>query len=436
MAEGTDVNRSGSNARVLWIAAALAAALACADDPVDPGPAPISPQPQEPAPTDSIFVPARSLTAEAEVLESSNAFAWKLLPATMAADPDENVLISPLSASMALGMALNGARGTTYDQMRTTLGFGDSSLDTINTGYHGLMTNLPAADSSVSMQIANSVWHREGFAVEQNFLNTVRTFFDAEVGGLDFSDASAADAMNQWVADKTNGLVKSIVSPPIDSRTVLFLINAVYFKAPWQYEFKPEKTRNAPFHIAEGVSESMPMMDLTAEFPYGQNGDLQIVELPFGGGTFAMTILVPGAKSSIDAEIASMDGARWQSILDKLSTGKVQVVLPRFRVEYDKSLGGILQSLGMIDAFAANVADFTGISGSSPPLHISEVKQKTFVEVSEEGAEAVGTTSVSIGVTSLPPSVTANRPFAYVIRERESGAILFAGVLRRPPEEN
>ena len=410
-------------------------ALACSDDLVEPGPAdPVVPEPADPSPPDSIVIPPRSVSAEAAVLEKSNAFAWKLLPAAMAADPEANVLVSPLSASMALGMALNGARGTTYGQMQATLGFENAPLDTINLGYHGLMAHLPAADSTVSTQLANSAWYRDGFAVEQSFLEAMRAFFRAEIAGLDFSNAAAADFINQWVSEKTGGRIEEIVESPIDSRTMLFLINAIYFKGPWKYAFDPQRTQDGPFHIADGRSESMPMMDLTAEFPYVEDGNLQVVELPFGEGALAMTVLVPGAGSSIDAQLASMDVRRWQSLLDKLNARKVRVVLPRFRVEYDESLKPVLQALGTTDAFLPNVADFTGISSTSPPLYISEVKQKTFVEVAEEGAEGAGTTSVGIGVTSLPPSVIANRPFVYLIRERESGAILFAGVLRRPPD--
>lgn len=421
-------------ALAIWIAAVMPA-LACSDDLVEPGPAdPVVPEPADPSPPDSIVIPPRSVSAEAAVLEKSNAFAWKLLPAAMAADPEANVLVSPLSASMALGMALNGARGTTYGQMQATLGFENAPLDTINLGYHGLVAHLPAADSTVSTQLANSAWYRDGFAVEQDFLEAVRAFFDAEIAGLDFSSAAAADTINRWVSEKTGGRIEEIVEPPIDDRTMLFLINAIYFKGPWKYAFDPQRTQDAPFHSADGQSRRMPMMDLTAEFPYVEDGNLQVVELPFGEGAFAMTVLVPGAGSSIDAQLASMDVRRWQSLLDKLNARKVRVVLPRFRVEYDESLKPVLQALGTTDAFLPNIADFTGISSNSPPLYISEVKQKTFVEVAEEGAEGAGTTSVGIGVTSLPPSVIANRPFVYLIRERESGAILFAGVLRRPPD--
>ena len=431
------VSRIASVSRVLtalWIAAALTAP-ACSNDPGEPGPAePVVPEPTDPGPADPIVIPPRSVSAEAAVLDKSNAFAWKLLPAAMAADPEANVLVSPLSASMALGMALNGARGTTYDQMQATLGFENAPLDTINLGYHGLMAHLPAADSTVSTQLANSAWYRDGFAVEQDFLEAVRAFFDAEIAGLDFSIPAAADTINQWVSEKTGGRIEEIVESPIDDRTVLFLINAIYFRGPWKHAFDPQRTQDAPFHIADGRSQSMPMMDLTAEFPYVEDGDLQVVELPFGEGAFAMAVLVPGAGSSIDAELASMDVRRWQGLLDNLNARRVRIVLPRFRVEYDESLKQVLQTLGTTDAFLPNVADFTGISAASPPLYISEVKQKTFVEVTEEGAEGAGTTSVGIGVTSLPPSVIANRPFVYLIRERESGAILFAGVLRRPPD--
>lgn len=438
------MSKTRPNARALRIAtgiralagACILAALtvpACADDPAEPA-VPEPAQPPDPAPADSLLVPARSASAEAAVLEKSNAFAWELLPAAMAADPDANVLVSPLSASMALGMALNGARGTTYEQMRATLGFDDLALDTINTGHHGLMAHLPATDSLVNTRIANSAWHREGFEVDQGFLNAVRTFFDARITGLDFSDPSAADTMNQWVSDRTGGRIEEIIEPPIDSRTMLFLINAIYFKGPWKHAFDPERTRDAPFHISSGESRSMPMMDLTAEFPFGHDGDLRIVELPFGEGAFAMTLLVPEAGANIDAETASMDAARWGSMLDGLREQRVRVVLPRFRVEYGASLKEILRALGMTDAFNPAAADLTGISASGRRLHISDVRQKTFVEVDEAGAEGSGTTSVGVGVTSLPPSVIADRPFAYLIRERESGAILFAGVLRGSPD--
>ena len=329
-------------ALAFWIAAALPA-LACSDDLVEPGPAdPVVPEPTDPSPPDPIVIPPRSASAEAAVLEKSNAFAWNLLPAAMAADPEANVLVSPLSASMALGMALNGARGTTYDQMRATLGFEDAPLDTINLGYHGLMAHLPAADSSVSTQLANSAWYRDGFAVEQSFMEAVRAFFDAEIAGLDFSSAAAADTINQWVSEKTGGRIEEIVESPIDDRTMLFLINAIYFRGPWKYAFDPQRTQDAPFHIADGQSQSMPMMELTAEFPYGEDGNLQVIELPFGEGAFAMTVLVPGAGSSIDAELASMDVRRWQSLLDNLNARRVRVVLPRFRVEYDESLKPVL----------------------------------------------------------------------------------------------
>ena len=167
----TRVPSMARTALALAIGLTVILAPACSDDPLDPGPAePAIPEPPDPGPGDSITVPPRSASAEAAVVEKSNVFAWDLLAAAMAADPEENVLVSPLSASMALGMALNGARGATYDQMQATLGFADVAPDTINNGYRGLMTSLPAADSTVNTQIANSAWYRDGFEVEPAFL--------------------------------------------------------------------------------------------------------------------------------------------------------------------------------------------------------------------------------------------------------------------------
>ncbi len=147
----------------------------------------------------------RSLSAEeVEVLDAGNAFSWRLLRAVIDADPTSNILVSPLSASMALGMTLNGARGATYEQMRDALGYEAVSTDEINAGHRSLLELLVDPDPSLSMRTANSVWYRDRFRVEPAFLDAARTFFDAEVDALHFSDPSAAGRINRWVEEKTD----------------------------------------------------------------------------------------------------------------------------------------------------------------------------------------------------------------------------------------
>ena len=394
--------------------------------------------PSAPGPSVRITELPRALSAaEQEVLSASNSFAWGLLTTTAASSPDSSVFVSPLSASMALGMTLNGAAGGTLEEMRGALGFGGLSMDAINASYRGLLDLLVGLDPALTLQIANSVWYRDGFAVETPFLDATRGFFDAEVSALDFSSPAAVGTINGWVEENTGGRIRDIVASPIDPLTVMFLINAVYFQGPWTYEFDPGKTRDDFFQLQDGTVAPMRLMEVTAELPYAREPDVEIVELPYGGRAYAMTVLLPSSDSDVDELLASLDAGRWNELVNRLSEGSATIFLPRFRMEYEKVLNDVLRTLGMNDAFLPGAADFTGIyrDALAVQLHVSSVKQKTFVEVTEEGTEAAAATSVEIGVTCAgcgPPTVRVDRPFVFVIRERLSGAILFAGVLRTP----
>ena len=394
--------------------------------------------PSSPGPSERITELPRALSAaEQEVLSASNSFAWGLLATTAANSRDASVFVSPLSASMALGMTLNGAAGETLLEMRETLGFGGLSMDAINASYRGLLDLLVGLDPALTLDIANSVWYREGFAVETPFLDATRGFFDAEVAALDFSSPSAVGTINGWVEDNTAGRIRDIVTPPIDPLTVMFLINAVYFNGPWTYEFDPGKTRDDLFRLEDGSTAPMRLMEMSAELPYAREVDVEVVELPYAGGAYAMTLLLPSPDVQVDDLLASLDDARWTELVNHLAERSATVFLPRFRLEYEKVLNDALRALGMNDAFLPGAADFTGIyrDALAVQLHVSSVKQKTFVEVTEEGTEAAAATSVEVGVTCAgcgPPTVRLDRPFVFLIRERLSGAILFAGVLRTP----
>ena len=374
----------------------------------------------------------RALTAgEIEVIRASNRFAFDLL--AQANEANENLFLSPLSASMALGMSMNGADGETWNQMRDVLGFGSLAEEEINDSYKSLIELLVGLDPTVETAIGNSVWTRSGFPVVPDFLNTVREVFGAEVAELDFASPSASERINEWVNDATRGRIEDIVPDVIPAGVVMYLLNAIYFKGSWTFQFDPSKTRTEPFHLDDGSTRTVPLMTLRETLPYREDGRFQAVDLPYGGRAFTMTVLLPGQGVSVDTLAANLDAGEWEDVADGFRDTDVTLFLPRFRMSYERMLNDDLAALGMVDAFDPYRADFTRLSPVAP-LAISEVKQKSWVDVNEEGTEAAAVTSAGT-YTGGVPVVRADRPFLFFIRERLSGTILFAGKFASPTAE-
>jgi serpin B len=332
-------------------------------------------------------------------------------------------------------MALAGAENETYTAMRDALGLGGMSREAIGLSYQSLIALLTNLDPSVRMEIGNSVWLRTGFEPEDAYIENVETFFDARVSTLDFDDPMAADTINAWVSDATDGLIDGIVDPPIDPMTVAFLINAIYFEGDWTLQFDPADTRPGDFRRDDGSVASVPFMHQSeGEFPFAWTEDYVAVELPYGGEAFAMVVVVPRHDVTLDDFVAGFDADSWNSILESMTPSETMVALPKFKLEYEKSLNEALKALGMEPAFDPFTADFSRMhrDALALQLHISRVKQKAYVEVDEKGTKAAAVTSVEVGVTSAPPMFTADRPFLFAIRERLSGTILFVGMVHDP----
>jgi serpin B len=376
----------------------------------------------------------RDLTySEVELKESSNQFGLKLFGKIVETEQDKNIFISPLSVSMALGMTYNGAAGTTLEAMHETLEYGDLTIQEVNESYRSLIELLTELDPKVIFDIANSIWYREGFPVENDFLTTNQDYFDAVVRALDFSSDDAADIINAWVNENTNGKIEKIVDKPIDPLTVMFLINAIYFKGTWTYEFDEENTTDDIFYLPDGSEKECKMMSHKCDHNYFENEQFQAIDLPYGDAGFSMTILLPKPKVNIDSLIVQMNNETWNSWLGSFSEQEVNLYLPKFNLEYEISLNDVLSALGMSIAFDPGRADFTKIN-SAGNLYISNVKHKTFVKVNEEGTEAAAVTSVEISLTSIGNDITMriNRPFVFAIRENHSGTILFIGKIVEP----
>jgi serpin B len=371
-------------------------------------------------------------------VEAGNDFAFRFLDQVWTEAPDSNLFIAPLSASMALGMTMNGASGTTFDQMRTTLGFAGMSLEEINQAFRDLIDLLRELDPRVELGIGNSIWYRMGFPVRQDFLDRTEQSFDAVIREMDFGAPGAVTTINNWVRDQTREKIKEIVEPPIDPMTVMFLINAIYFKGDWTHRFKKSKTVDAPFFGVRRSGAQIPLMELEDTLGYTEREGYQAVDLPYGGKAFSMTVLLPREGRSVTDLVESLTPEGWSQLMEELRPKEGTVYLPKFRLEWERLLNETLKTMGMPDAFVGGLADFSGLSDEalSRGLYISKVKQKTYVDVNEEGTEAAGVTSVEIREVSIPDRFVfrADRPFAFVIQERFSGTILFAGILVEPPK--
>jgi serpin B len=382
--------------------------------------------------------PPRELNETEKGIASSDAmFSYTVFRETVSYDENaENVFISPLSISMALAMVLNGSEGETHSQIKETLGLAGLSDNEINENFLSLMNYLMTLDSSVSVNIANSVWYDENLEVKQIFLDQLQESYNARGEALNFNDPESVHIINSWVSENTNGRIETIIDE-ISDEMVMFLINALYFKADWLRQFDPEDTREADFYLEDGGITSVDMMNQSGDFATYFSEEVQMIELPYGDSLYTMSVLMPTdfdkpIDEFVEEFVNTENVSQWREGLR--STGRdVMVSLPKFELEYELSYNEILQSMGMELPFSEYEADFSGIAEpSAQNLFISDVKHKTFVAVDEEGTEAAAATSVGIGVTSAPPAIEVNRPFVFIIHERTSGVNLFMGKVKNP----
>jgi serine protease inhibitor len=373
--------------------------------------------------------------AELAAIRASNAFTFDLLREISREEPDSTVFLSGFSASMALGMTMNGAAGETFEAMRSTLRFHELAQPEINAAYRDLLELLRTLDPSVTLEVGNAVWHRDGLVPRTTFREAVEAHFGARVQGLDWRDDASADTINAWVTDATRGRIDRVVDAPLQPDHLVYLMNAVYFDAHWREQFDPDSTVADTFHLRDGTTETVEFMVAPVaprRFAFEEN--YSAVDLPYGGGAFSMTVVVPRGEVTLDELVQGLDLDGWNALVSELADQSGGVWLPRFEVEWGASLLSPLQALGMERALSES-ANFTSMFEGPSNLMLTQVTQKTWVRVDEEGTEAAAVTIVGGGVVSVqaPPTVRADRPFLLAIRERISGTILFVGAVVEPP---
>ncbi len=367
---------------------------------------------------------------DADYTQSMQAFAWKLMQETMA--DDGNVLISPSSVYLALAMTLNGADTDTLTAMKNALMAQGLTDDQINQGSRNWIINNSHYED-FDLKIANSIWIREGYPVAPAFLQVNADFFAAAARQLDFSQPSAADTINGWINDKTEGKIEEVIDE-IDPSTVMFLINAIYFLADWQDPFDGQETRDNAFQTPDGQVITK-FMNRLADWQFVENDSASGVILPYKGGRFAMVALLPDDAMSARDLAGGMTAESFTALLASSSTQNGLVSLPKFETEYENSLKDALTALGMGVAFGGG-ADLSRMTASGDKgLFIGDVIHKTFIRVDEEGTEAAAVTVVEILESAMPmpdQSLVFDRPFVYGIVDLETGVPLFLGILDDP----
>jgi serine protease inhibitor len=368
----------------------------------------------------------------AQIVDASNKFGINLFKAVQQRDTGINLFISPFSALEALSMTYNGANGITKTEMSDVLGFSGYTDTEVNEYNKSLTNALVDADNKVKFEVANSIWYRIGFNVLQSFIDVNKNYYDAEVSALDFSSPNAVNTINGWVSDKTHGKIPTIIDA-IPDYVVMYLINAIYFKGTWQYQFDKSKTESVDFYLENGSAVKHQQMAMEAEINYYKNDEYQAVELPYGNETFNFFMILPRSGKSLNDIIAHLDDASWTNVSASMVKTKMIVKIPKFKLEMSGLLNESLKSMGMVSAF--DDADFSGIDGAFD-LFITRVIHKTYINLDEEGTEAAAVTAVEIGKTSVGPDdekyFIANRPFVYAIIEKSTGAILFIGKMMNP----
>ncbi len=383
------------------------------------------------APTPITTLPRELSATDEQLIAASNCFGLSLFREVEGTSRDTlpNLFLSPLSVTMALGMLCTGAAGETEAAMRRTLKLEGLALEEVNRSYRGLIQMLRGLDPGVHFSLGNSIWCRQGINFTPSFLEASRTDFDAQVETLDFTDPSAAGRINDWVRRATEGRIAEIVSPPLPSLAWMYILNAIYFKGDWTAPFDPARTHSAPFRRADGSTTPVSMM-VPGE-PIGvrlsDDGNPLVVDLPYGGRAFSMTILLPREPGGISTLVAGLTAERWNAWMGALRSDLCQVRLPKFKLESELILNDALRALGMGIAFEPGQADF-GHMRRERDVHVTEVRHKSYVDVNEEGTEAAAATSVMLfGSTKSVRRVVVDRPFVFAIRDTLSGTILFIG---------
>jgi len=367
------------------------------------------------------------------VYDSSNLFAFDIYR-TLSKQPG-NIFLSPFSISTALAMTYIGAADNTAQQMKDVLHF-NLDDETLHSGFSELISSLNQPNEKYQLSIANSMWAQEGYPFLKEFIDKVQKYYSSGLNYVDFAETTeeARQRINNWVEEKTNQRIKDIIKPgDIDSLTKLVLTNAIYFKGNWAKPFDPSLTKKETFYVSNKQEKQVEMMFESLTAAYTEDSLVQVLELPYAGDELSMIIVLPLKGKSLEDVEGKLSLVLFKEWVNNLRTEKVDVYLPKFKMECRLNLKKTLVAMGMIDAFT-DEADFSKMDGTTM-LKIKDVIHQSFVDVNEEGTEATASTAVIINIKmgpSIPVIFKADKPFLFFIYDKTHDLILFMGRLSNP----
>lgn len=371
----------------------------------------------------------------AQLIEADNAFGLEIFQNIRKKTNEENIMISPLSISVAFAMAYNGADSETKAEMEKALKLNGLTTEQINNSYKMLINGLQSLDKDVVFEIANAIFYADGFSVKNDFLNTNKNIYDAEIEKLNFNSVLSVQHINNWVANKTHDKITSIIgqlSP--DDRMVL--LNAIYFNGIWTNKFDENGTQKLSFIKTDGTRTEVPMMKKEETLDYTSNSLFSAIKMPYGTGQYNMVVMLPENDINSQDLIDELSSENWKNWMNNFEQkNPVVITMPRFKYAFETKLNNVLKEMGMEKAFQPKIADFSKMSDED--LYISSAIHKSFIDVNENGTEAAAVTSITMSTTSIgiePPKTyfNVNRPFIFAITEKDTNAILFIGEVQNP----
>jgi serpin B len=347
-------------------------------------------------------------------------------------DAPGNLFFCPYSIRTTLLMTFAGAQGETARQMTEVLQVPEPASQTHEAvrAWHASLNGETHEQTGYQLHTANALWGQQGFLFQPAFVKQLETFYGGGLREVDFAHAveDARQTINAWIETETEGKIVEFLKPKmLDASATLVLTNSVYFKGAWEAPFDRQKTTNAPFYLTQDESVEVPMMSQIMTTSYGEDEVHRVLELPYAGERLSMVLVVPKQPDGLRQVEQQLSATSLAGLLQLLQSQKVMVTIPRWSMEVEVSLPDILWSMGMRDAFALPPADFSGMTGKKN-VFISAVLHKAMLDVNEEGSEAVAATEVTMarGLRRYPEFV-ADRPFLLLIRDRQTGGMLFLG---------
>lgn len=400
--------------KLLVFASLLCALTACQDDSSDT--------------KETAYKPIKLTAAEQQLASQSTDFVFNYfhsIEATAQGSAGGQTVVSPLSASLALGMLTNGAAGETQQQLLQALGFSHFSLEDMNSYNEKLTHDLLNQDASTKLVLANSVWVDKQFDVLGSFKSTMLSAYDADIREVEMG--TAVPAINQWCADKTSGLVADFLGS-LSAEAKAVLLNASYFKGKWAKAFSAKDTETGEFANADGTVSQISLMRQSDNFSYGGNATCEVARFGYGNGAFALYVVLPNEGTSVEQCLENMDGDTWETLTESMELRRMNVRFPKFSIKSAMQQQEAFEALGATRAFSP-AADFSGMAEGG--LYVGQVRQAITISFDEEGTEAAAVTGTYMVSDYQPDGETVDfyiqRPFFFLLTEQSTGAVLFMG---------